>query len=90
MTLPLRVGVDATAIPARLTGAGIYAAGLLSTLARRDDVDLEVLASAAAAEILAAPGLRLRVVAAAGAGRPVRIAWTQLAAGRVVVFQRAQ
>jgi glycosyltransferase involved in cell wall biosynthesis len=84
MTAPLRVGVDATAIPARLTGAGIYAAGLLGALARRDDVDLEVLVGPASADILAAPGLRLRVVAAAGAGRPARIAWTQLAAGRAV------
>jgi hypothetical protein len=39
VTGPLRVGVDATAIPPRLTGAGIYAAGLLSALARRDDVE---------------------------------------------------
>jgi glycosyltransferase involved in cell wall biosynthesis len=84
VTAPLRVGVDATAIPARLTGAGIYAAGLLGALARRDDVDLEVLVGPASAGNLAAPGLRLRVVAAAGAGRPARIAWTQLAAGRAV------
>jgi glycosyltransferase involved in cell wall biosynthesis len=84
VTAPLRVGVDATAIPARLTGAGIYAAGLLGALARRDDVDLEVFVGPASADILAAPGLRLRVVAAAGAGRPARIAWTQLAAGRAV------
>jgi glycosyltransferase involved in cell wall biosynthesis len=84
MTAPLRVGVDATAIPARLTGAGIYAAGLLGALARRRDVDLEVLVGPASADLLAAPGLRLRAVAAAGAGRPARIAWTQLAAGRAV------
>jgi glycosyltransferase involved in cell wall biosynthesis len=84
VTGPLRVGVDATAIPARLTGAGIYAAGLLSALARRDDVEAEVLVGPASADALAAPGLRLRVVAAAGAGRPARIAWTQLAAGRAV------
>jgi glycosyltransferase involved in cell wall biosynthesis len=84
VTGPLRVGVDATAIPARLTGAGIYAAGLLSALARRDDVEAEVLVGPASADVLAAPGLRLRVVAAAGAGRPARIAWTQLAAGRAV------
>ena len=82
MTAPLRVAVDATAIPPRLTGAGVYAAGLLAQLARRDDLDLVVFAAPGSFAALAAPGLRLRPVRAAGLGRPARIGWTQLAAGR--------
>ena len=81
MTPPLRVAVDATAIPPRLTGAGVYAAKLLASFARRDDLDLEVFAALGSFAALAAPGLRLRAVRAAGLGRPARIGWTQLAAG---------
>jgi glycosyltransferase involved in cell wall biosynthesis len=81
MTAPLRVAVDATAIPPRLTGAGVYAAGLLAQFARRDDLDLVVFAALGSFAALAAPGLRLRPVRAAGLGRPARIGWTQLAAG---------
>jgi glycosyltransferase involved in cell wall biosynthesis len=79
---PLRVAADATAIPARLTGAGVYAARLLAELARRDDLEVEAFCAPGSAAALAAPGLRLRPVAAARAGRPARIAWTQLLAGR--------
>jgi glycosyltransferase involved in cell wall biosynthesis len=79
---PLRVAADATAIPARLTGAGVYAARLLAELARRDDLEVEAFCAPRSAAALAAPGLRLRPVAAARAGRPARIAWTQLLAGR--------
>jgi glycosyltransferase involved in cell wall biosynthesis len=82
MTAPLRVAVDATAIPPRLTGAGVYAAELLQRFARRDDLDLVVFAAVGSFAALAAPGLRLRAVRAAGLGRPARIGWTQLAAGR--------
>jgi glycosyltransferase involved in cell wall biosynthesis len=78
----IRVAVDATAVPARLTGAGVYAARLLAALARRDDLELEAFCAPGAAAALAAPGLRLRPVALARAGRPARIAWTQLLAGR--------
>ena len=81
MSAPLRVAVDATAIPPRLTGAGVYAAKLLARFARRDDLDLEVFAALGSFAALAAPGLRLRAVRAAGLGRPARIGWTQLAAG---------
>jgi len=79
---PLRVAVDATAIPARLTGAGVYASRLLAALARRGDVDLDVFAAPGSAALLAAPGLRLHEVAVARSGRPARIAWSRLAAGR--------
>jgi glycosyltransferase involved in cell wall biosynthesis len=79
---PLRVAVDATAIPPRLTGAGVYAARLLARLAKRDDLDLVAFAAPGSSAALAAPGLRPRPVRAAGLGRPARIAWTQLAAGR--------
>jgi glycosyltransferase involved in cell wall biosynthesis len=78
----LRVAVDATAVPARLTGAGVYAARLLAGLAARDDLEVEAFCAPGSAGVLAAPGLRLRPVAMAGAGRPARIAWTQLRAGR--------
>ena len=78
----IRVAVDATAVPARLTGAGVYAAKLLAALARRDDLELEVFCAPGSAAALAAPGLRLRPVTIAAAGRPARIAWTQLVAGR--------
>jgi glycosyltransferase involved in cell wall biosynthesis len=77
-----RVAVDATAVPARLTGAGVYAARMLEALALRGEVELEVFVAPPAARSLAAPGLRLHPVRTAGLGRPARIAWTHLAAGR--------
>jgi glycosyltransferase involved in cell wall biosynthesis len=77
-----RVAVDATAVPARLTGAGVYVARVLAELAARDDLEIEAFCAPGSAGVLAAPGLRLRPVAMAGAGRPARIAWTQLLAGR--------
>ena len=79
-----RVAVDATAVPARLTGAGVYVARVLAGLAARDDLEVEAFCAPGSAGVLAAPGLRLRPVAMAGAGRPARIAWTQLRAGMVV------
>ncbi|HEX8863594.1 MAG TPA: glycosyltransferase family 1 protein [Actinomycetes bacterium] len=78
----LRVAVDATAVPAKLTGAGVYAARMLEALALRGEVDLEVFVAPESAPSLAAPGLSLRPVRAAGRGRPARIAWTHLASGR--------
>ena len=77
-----RVAVDATAVPARLTGAGVYAARLLAALAGRDDLELEAFCAPGSAAALAADGLRLHPVTVAAAGRPARIAWTQLLAGR--------
>ena len=94
---PLRVAVDATAIPARLTGAGIYVARMLAALAERiqrqqagagrvdmagpeADLALEVFAAPGSLAELAAPGLQLHAVRAAGRGRPSRIAWSQIAA----------
>ncbi len=78
----MKVAVDATAVPARLTGAGVYAARLLAALALRGEVGLEVFVAPGSAAVLAAPGLELRPVRAAELGRPARIAWTHLAAGR--------
>ena len=77
----MKVAVDATAVPTRLTGAGVYAARVLAGLAARDDLEVEAFC-APVGRALAAPGLVLRPVALAGAGRPARIAWTQLLAGR--------
>ena len=78
----MRVAVDATAVPARLTGAGVYVARLLAAMASRDDVEAEVFCAPRSAAALAVPGLPLHPVAAARAGRPARIVWTQLLAGR--------
>jgi glycosyltransferase involved in cell wall biosynthesis len=78
----IRVAIEASAVPARLTGAGVYVARLLAAMASREDVEAEVFCAPGAAAALAAPGLRLHPVAAARAGRPARIAWTQLLAGR--------
>jgi len=78
----VRVAVDATAVPAKLTGAGVYAARMLEALALRGEVDLEVFVAPGSAGSLAAPGLNLHPVRAAGLGRPARIAWTHLSAGR--------
>jgi glycosyltransferase involved in cell wall biosynthesis len=78
----IRVAVEASAVPARLTGAGVYVAKLLAAMGARDDLELEVFCAPGSAAVLAAPGLRLHPVAAARAGRPARIAWTQLRAGR--------
>jgi glycosyltransferase involved in cell wall biosynthesis len=78
----IRVAVDATAVPPRPTGAGVYAVRLLAELAGRHDLELAAFCNPASTAALAAPGLRLRPVAAARVGRPARIAWTQLASGR--------
>jgi glycosyltransferase involved in cell wall biosynthesis len=78
----IRVAIEASAVPARLTGAGVYVARLLAAMATRDDLELEVFCAPGSAAVLGAPGLRLHPVAAARAGRPSRIAWTQLLAGR--------
>jgi glycosyltransferase involved in cell wall biosynthesis len=85
----IRVAVDATAVPARLTGAGVYAARLLAGLAARNDLELEAFCAPGSAAALAAPGLVPRPVRLAGAGRPARIAWTQLLAGRAARRARA-
>jgi glycosyltransferase involved in cell wall biosynthesis len=78
----MKVAVDATAVPARLTGAGVYAARMLAAMAQRGEVELEVFVAPGSAPALRAEGLALRPVRAAGLGRPARIAWTWLAAGR--------
>ena len=78
----MKVAVDATAVPARLTGAGVYAARMLAAMALRGEAELEVFVAPGSAPALAAPGLALHPVRAAGLGRPARIAWTHLAAGR--------
>jgi len=85
----MRVAVDATAVPARLTGAGVYAARVLAGLAARDDLEVEAFCAPGSAPALAAPGVVLRPVGLAGAGRPARIAWTQLLAGRAARRARA-
>ena len=79
---PPVVAVDATAIPARLTGAGVYVAGMLAGLGSGGEVVPRVFAAPATVASLAAPGVRVTPVAAAGLGRLARIAWTQLQAGR--------
>lgn len=83
------MAVDATAIPARLTGAGVYVAKLLQALVTNPPdgrpLRLDVFTAPHAESALDVRGsaaeFRLRAIPAAGRGRPARIAWTQLAAG---------
>ncbi|MEA3019089.1 MAG: hypothetical protein QOI47_613 [Actinomycetota bacterium] len=73
----MTVAIDVTAIPARLTGAGVYVAELVEALARRDDVDLALVTR----RDDAARWSRFGTVHAVAPGpRPARLVWEQLAA----------
>jgi glycosyltransferase involved in cell wall biosynthesis len=84
------VAIDATAIPARLTGAGVYVAKLLECLAAgpvaSGTLELDVFVAPHAVDTLTPAidgdqaGVRLHPVAITGRGRAARIVWTQLAA----------
>jgi glycosyltransferase involved in cell wall biosynthesis len=75
----VRVALDASAIPDPPGGAGRYVLALAAELARRDDVDLTVVARAGDAARWPAP-----VLAKAPAPRPVRLGWEQVGLPRVV------
>lgn len=77
----LRVVMEATAIPARLTGAGVYATRLTKALGERSDVSMTALTSPQGAAGFAAPGVAVHPVAVTGAGRAARIAFTLALSG---------
>ncbi len=76
---PVRVALDASAIPDPPGGAGRYVLALAAALGRRDDVDLTVVARAGDAARWPAP-----VADRAPARRPVRLGWEQVGLPRVV------
>ncbi len=69
---PVRVSLDASAIPDPAGGAGRYVMALATALAERDDVDLTVLARTGDGARWPAPR-----VARAPVPRPARLAWEQ-------------
>jgi glycosyltransferase involved in cell wall biosynthesis len=73
------VALDVTAIPRRLTGAGVYVDRLAEALSRRDDVDLALVTRKDDAERWSAYGT---VHAVAPNTRPTRLAWEQTSAPR--------
>jgi glycosyltransferase involved in cell wall biosynthesis len=75
-----RVALDVTAIPPRLTGAGVYVARLADALGRRDDVDLVLVSRRDDRDRWNTAG---EVVAVAPPSRPGRLAWEQLSAPAV-------
>jgi len=81
-----RVTLDVTAVPAHPVGAGRYTVALAAALARRDDLDIEVvlIARRRDAERWADLGPHARVVAPAPDARPVRLAWEQAALPRLL------
>jgi len=82
-----RVALDVTAIPPRVTGAGVYVERLADALRRRDDVDLVLVTRENDAERWRACG---EVEAVAPASRPARLAWEQLSAPSVARRVNAQ
>jgi glycosyltransferase involved in cell wall biosynthesis len=72
--------MDVTAIPPKVTGAGVYVARLVEALGRRDDIHLELVTRRSDAERWAPHG---DVHAVAPDGRPARLVWEQTTAPRV-------
>jgi glycosyltransferase involved in cell wall biosynthesis len=76
----LRIGIDATSLPAQLTGAGNYVFQLLSALARGDRAnEYLVFTTSCQAEALGVEREGFRVVRRDFPGRGMRLAWEQLA-----------
>ncbi|HTJ74423.1 MAG TPA: glycosyltransferase family 1 protein [Acidimicrobiales bacterium] len=76
---PVRVSLDASAIPDPAGGAGRYVLALAAALAGRDDVDLTVVSRTDDAGRWPSP-----VAARAPSRRPVRLAWEQAALPAIV------
>jgi glycosyltransferase involved in cell wall biosynthesis len=74
------VALDVTAIPTRLTGAGVYVARLVDALSQRNDVDLALVARRDDAERWTGKGT---VHAVAPSSRPARLAWEQSSAPKL-------
>jgi glycosyltransferase involved in cell wall biosynthesis len=87
---PFPVAVDATAVPARLTGAGVYVDGLLRGLGARRDLTVHAFLAPHTPITPAVPGVRVHRVRAAGHGRLARMGWTQAYAGHAAVRVRAR
>lgn len=71
---PLKVSLDASAVPAQPAGAGRYTLDIAAALSARDDVELTLVARKHDAERWTEWGT---VVASAPGRRPLRIAWEQ-------------
>ena len=80
---PLRVSIDASAVPDHPTGAGRYVLELVKRLAQRSDLDLTVLCRRDDAERWKAIGGALLVDRAPPA-RPLRLAWEQMELPRIL------
>jgi glycosyltransferase involved in cell wall biosynthesis len=73
--VPLRVTLDASAVPAEPGGAGFYVIELAAALGRRDDVDLVVLTRRGDADRWRT--VPATVTSAVPARRPARLVWEQ-------------
>ncbi|HUF32044.1 MAG TPA: glycosyltransferase family 1 protein [Acidimicrobiales bacterium] len=80
----LRAAIDVTAIPERPAGAGIYVLRMVEALAAGDAIDLELITTTRDVSrwIGLAPAAQIHAVAPTR--RPVRLAWEQVLAPRVV------
>ena len=75
---PVRVAMDASAVPARPAGAGRYVLDLVAALDPRPDVSLTVLCRAQDDARWRSAAPEARVLARAPVRRPLRLAWEQL------------
>lgn len=73
----MRVGLDLTAAPPRLAGAGHYMVELVAALARRGRVDLELFARRDHHAVLARRAPAARIRGGAPGPRPLRLLWEQ-------------
>jgi glycosyltransferase involved in cell wall biosynthesis len=76
----VRVALDVTAIPPRLTGAGVYVARLAGALAARDDLELVLVTRRDDVDRWQPLGA---VHPGAPSSRPARLVWEQTSAARV-------
>lgn len=81
---PVRVCLDASAVPADPAGAGRYTIDLAAALGRRDDVALTFLTREDDSERWQAMAPGAEVVATVPSSRPLRLAWEQARMPRVL------
>jgi glycosyltransferase involved in cell wall biosynthesis len=79
----VRVLLDVSAVPDQLTGAGVYTTEIARALARRDDLELVLVARTGDVARWDDLAPRADVHAVVPAARPLRLAWEQLTAPRV-------
>ena len=75
----LRLTLDVSAVPDNPVGAGQYTLHLVSALSRRPDLDLILIGRRGDRERWTQAASGARLVSAAPAQRPIRLAWEQLA-----------